>query len=274
MKRTSTKRLIEAALMVALATVLSIIKVVEMPYGGSVTLASMLPIIILSYRCGIGWGMGGALTYAVIQQLLGLKTLSYFTTPESIIAIILLDYIVAFAVAGLGGIFRKVIKRQSSAVVVGAVCVSFLRYVCHVISGCTVWAGLSIPDSAAFWYSVGYNATYMLPETVILAAVAYYMCDMIDFTRDVPERTARHRKSTESGMLYSLSGISLLLGLITDVVLIAPALQNKKSGMFDFSGLGNVSWLAVGIVTALAVIISLSVFIYTVKKENKDQASE
>ena len=274
MKRTSTKRLIEAALMVALATVLSIIKVVEMPYGGSVTLASMLPIIILSYRNGLGWGMGGALTYAVIQQLLGLKTLSYFTTPESVIAIILLDYILAFAVAGLGGLFRRIIKRQSSAIVIGSVCVSALRYICHVISGCTVWVGLSIPDAAAFWYSIGYNATYMLPEAIILAAVGYYLCDMIDFTKDVPTRTVRRARSGEAGMLYSLSGLLLLLGLITDVVLIAPTLQNEVSGMFDLAGLLSVNWLAVGIVTALAVAVAVGIFVYAVKKENKGSAAE
>ncbi len=271
MKRTNTKKLIEAALMVALATVLSLIKVVDMPYGGSVTLASMLPIIILSYRNGLGWGMGGAVVYAVIQQLLGLKNLSYFTTPESIIAVILLDYIIAFAVLGLGGMFRRVVKRQSTAVVLGAVCTSFIRYVCHVIAGCTVWAGLSIPDSAAFWYSVGYNATYMIPETIILAAVAYYLCDTVDFTKEVPERIKRRAHAPETSMLYLTSGITLLGGLIADVVLITPFLQNPETGSFDFAGLADVKWLAVGIVTALALIIGIGVFAYAALRENSKE---
>ena len=63
--KTSTKQktriLTECSVMIALTTVLSIIKLFEMPYGGSVTMASMLPIIIVSYRCGIGWGLGSGL---------------------------------------------------------------------------------------------------------------------------------------------------------------------------------------------------------------------
>ena len=62
---------------------------------------------------------------------------------------------------------KNVFKNQTASIISGTAFVCFLRYVCHVISGCTVWAGLSIPDSAAFVYSLGYNATYMIPETII-----------------------------------------------------------------------------------------------------------
>ena len=115
MQRTNTKRLIESSLMVALATVLSLVKLVEMPYGGSITIASMLPIIIISYRHGNLWGLGSAVAYAALQQLTGLNTLSYFTTWQSVVAVILLDYIIAFTLVGLGGIFKKVIKNQALA---------------------------------------------------------------------------------------------------------------------------------------------------------------
>ena len=69
------KVLVECAVMVALATVLSLIKLYELPYGGSVTAASMLPILIIAYRHGTGVGLGTALVYGVIQQLLGINTL-------------------------------------------------------------------------------------------------------------------------------------------------------------------------------------------------------
>ena len=72
----TVRSLVESAMMVALATVLSIFKLIEMPYGGSVTIASMLPMVILAYRNGIGWGLGSGLVYAAIQQLLGLNDLS------------------------------------------------------------------------------------------------------------------------------------------------------------------------------------------------------
>lgn len=267
MKRTQTKRLIEAALMVSLATVLSIFKIVEMPYGGSVTLASMLPIVVLSYRCGIGWGVGSAACYAVIQQLLGLKNLSYFTTWQSVIAVIALDYLLPFVIIGVAGIFRPIIKRQASAIAVGSFAACLIRYISHVIGGATVWAGLSIPDAAAFWYSVGYNATYMLPETVILVSVGYYLCSVIDFTREVPARMIRRSNERSGGALYALSGLSLLAGVVIDVVLVAPKLQDSENGMFIFSGFSDVNWVAVGVVSAICIALCLVCFFLALKRE-------
>ena len=148
-----TKALAECALMVAFATVLSIVPLAQLPYGGSITIASMLPIVLISYRRGLLWGTGAGLVFGVIQQLLGLSNLSYFTTWQSIVAIILLDYLVAFGVAGLGGAFRKQVKTPCYALLLGAVLASLLRYLCHVVSGATVWAGLSIPTEAALAYS-------------------------------------------------------------------------------------------------------------------------
>ena len=95
--------MVECAILIALATVLSLIKFVDLPYGGSITVASMLPIALISYRRGLGWGLGSALVYAVIQQLFGLKNLSYATSWQAVIAIIMLDYIIAFVVIGLIG---------------------------------------------------------------------------------------------------------------------------------------------------------------------------
>ena len=103
----------ECSIMIALSTVLSLIKIIEMPYGGSVTVASMLPIIIAVYRHGAAWGLGTALVNSSVQLLLGLNNLSYFSTWQSIVAIIMLDYIVAFSVFMLAGVFTKIEKRQN-----------------------------------------------------------------------------------------------------------------------------------------------------------------
>ena len=264
----TTRALVESAMMVALATVLSLLKIIELPYGGSVTVGSMLPMIILAYRYGLGWGFGAGFVYAATQQLLGLNNLSYVTGWQSVVAVIFLDYIIAFAVVGLGGIFRRVTKKQSSALMLGGILVSVLRYVCHVISGCTVWAGLSIPDSAAFIYSISYNLTYMLPETIILAALAYYLGGIIDFTRETPTRAVSQSVSEGDGALIFLAGLSYLLGGIVDISLIAPLLQDPESGEFTFAYLGEIEWLAVGIVTALAVILGTAFIVY-VKKIKK-----
>ncbi len=264
----TTRALIESAMMVALATVLSIFKIIEMPYGGSVTIASMLPVIILSYRHGMGWGLGGGLVFAVVQQLLGLKSLSYFTTWRSVLAIILLDYIIAFTVVGLGGVFRRAMKSQRLALTSGAILASVLRYICHCISGSTVWVGLSIPDEAAILYSLGYNATYMLPEAIVLSAVAYYIGSMIDFSRTVPTRITRPTADGDGSTLVPLSGLSFLVGAIIDIWLIAPCMQDAESGQFIFSGLSEVNWVAVAIVSVLTMCMGVAMLLMAKRKSD------
>lgn len=273
-----TRRLVEASLLIALGTVLSILKVAELPYGGSVTLASMLPIVLLSYRHGTLWGLGGGAVYAVLQQLLGLNNLSYFTTWQSVVAIIFLDYVIAFTVAGLGGIFRRVVKEQSLSLAAGSLLVGVLRYICHVISGATVWAGLSIPTEAALAYSLIYNATYMIPETIVLVAVAYYIGSVLDFRRDQPVRLVRdHTIPAEVNLLSLLAGFFGLLGVVVDVSLVFAHLQNAETGEFDITGLApdvfvDSFWLPVVIVSAVCALVCASLLIarYRLLKARKD----
>ena len=104
-KISATQRLVESALLIAMGVVLSLIKIIDLPYGGSVTIASMFPVMLIAYRHGLGFGLVSATVFGGIQQLLGLKTLSWVSTWQSVLAVILLDYIVAFAVIGLGGLF-------------------------------------------------------------------------------------------------------------------------------------------------------------------------
>ena len=263
------RALVESARMVSLATVLSIIEIIRLPYGGSVTIASMLPMIILAYRHGMVWGIGSGLVYAAMQQLLGLNNLSYAYSSgwKAVVAVVMLDYIIAFTLVGIGGIFKRAVKKQSRALVLGALLVSVLRYTCHVISGATVWAGLSIPDSAALIYSLGYNATYMLPETVILVIVAYYLGSAVDFSKPNPTRFATEEASQENQPLGLLAGLIGLLGVIVDICLIAPCMQNEETGEFYFGGMKNVQWLAVSIVTALAA--SAVITLILIKKRQK-----
>ena len=265
MRQSNTKRLVEASLLVALGTVLSLFKLVEMPYGGSITLASMLPILILSYRHGVLTGLAGGAAYALLQQLLGLKYLSYFTTWQSVVALILLDYALAFTLVGLGGVWRKFVKKQSSALLFGAITVGALRYICHVIAGATVWAGLSIPDSAALIYSLGYNATYMVPETIVLAAVAYYVGEHIDLGAAEPKRIVPSADKAPSRALLPMA--ILTLGVIADVAMIAPSLQDEESGMLTLSGIAAAPWISVAIVSA--VCVSAAVILYISSKRER-----
>ena len=106
--------LVECAIMIALASILSVLKIVDMPVGGSVTLASMLPIVIIAYRHGIEYGMGSALAASLIQLLLGFENFSYVSGWQSVIALAIFDYILAYAAFGLGGVFKKAIKKNDS----------------------------------------------------------------------------------------------------------------------------------------------------------------
>ncbi len=189
-KNTRVLRLVEGALLLAVATVLSMVKLLDLPYGGSVTACSALPVLLIGYRHGTKFGLFSACVYALLQLLLGTSTLSYFSTPLSIAAVIVLDYVLAFAVLGLGGVFRRAGRDQSAALASGALLVCVLRYVCHVISGCTVWAGLSIPDEAALVYSLAYNATYMLPETLVTVLGAWFFSRCLDVGGEKPRRAA------------------------------------------------------------------------------------
>lgn len=264
----AVRALVESAMMVALATVLSIFKLIDMPYGGSVTIASAFPMLVLAYRLGVCRGIGAGLVYSAIQLLLGLNTLSYVTGWQSVIAVIMLDYIVAFALVGICGIFRKICKSQQSAFICGAFVFSILRYICHVISGATVWAGLSIPSEAALIYSLGYNATYMIPETVILIAVSYYIGGIIDFSKPTPVRASTGALAGAESALYVSAGGAFLLGIIVDTWLIAPHLQDGENGEFIISGLASVNWIAVLVVSVLSVAIGIALIITAKRKKN------
>ena len=153
MRNNKTKMLVEAGVMIALAYVLSMIKLVQMPNGGTITAGSMIPILIFAFRWGSVQGMFVGAVYGVIQFLLGPKWSFH-------VASIAFDYIVAFAALGLAGLFRNGgIGKGLIGVIVGV----FGRFVCHLLSGVIVWA--SYAEGMNPWlYSVLYNGSYLLPE--------------------------------------------------------------------------------------------------------------
>lgn len=278
-----TKAMVEASLMIAFATVLSLFKLVEMPYGGSVTLASSLPILIVAYRHGVGMGLSTGFAYAVIQQLLGLNNLSYVTGWVSVLAVILLDYLFAFAVIGVCGAVRS--KRNPSCpsqksskqrlelcTGMGLACV--LRYIMHVISGATVWAGLSIPTEAALIYSLGYNATYMLPETVISVLITVWIGGTLDFSKDIPI-TFTSGADNFGGIVPYLPGLAVLsafAAVIAEVLIVCPHLQSPEDGRFTFELLGEVNIAAVIIAGAVGIGISAVLMaVYAVCKRRSQE---
>ena len=277
MKTKSSKQIvamIECSMMIALSTVFSLIKLVDMPYGGSVTIASMLPIVIAAYRHGFLWGLGTALTNSLIQLLLGINNLSYFSTWQSIVAIILLDYVVAFGVFALSGLFRKIEKRQNLAFLYGILLASVLRYVCHVISGATVWAGLSIPTGAALIYSLSYNATYMVPETIVLIALGVYLASVIDFGTHYPTRVKTQKLDKVEVYTMIFGWFMLIATMITDIILVAPYLQDPESGEFVFTYLGDVNYVKLAVVSVVGVAMSVALFVISLVRKKINQKAE
>lgn len=179
MQNTKTRILVECAVMVALAAVLSMIKVYEAPLGGSVTLFSMAPIIVASLRHGPKWGFAAAFVYSMTQLLLGMGSLSWVPSLEGVILCILLDYIIAFTVLGVASFFQPpadaTYKKRLALIVMASLAACALRFLSHLLSGAVVWYEITkagewndlVMRTGMWTYSTIYNATYMVPEAVI-----------------------------------------------------------------------------------------------------------
>ena len=175
MKKTRIKTLCEAAILVALSVILSYIRIVQLPFDGSITLLSMLPLCIISIRHGISWGIGSAFCYSWFQILQG-GVFGWGLTPTMLISSLLLDYIVAYTMLGFAGMLRK--KGYWGMLGgIGMVCV--LRFLVHFAAGVILWANFEqfeafgqIIQNNPVLYSICYNGVYMLPETVLTVAVA------------------------------------------------------------------------------------------------------
>lgn len=189
-KRNNVLRLTESAVMIALATVLSEIQIVNMPFGGTVTAFSMLPVLIIAYRYGLGWGLFTGVVDGVLQMLLGMGNLKYGTSAFAVVIIVLFDYLIAFGVLGLGGIFRNKIKNQGLALASGSLLACVLRYLCHCVSGYFVWYIWAWDGFSPAAYSFAYNATYMVPETIITVIGGLLISLVLDFNNtDITRRT-------------------------------------------------------------------------------------
>lgn len=93
-------------------------------------------------------------------------------TILSFFAVILLDYLLAFGVLGLAGLFDKLYQKKKYAILLSAATVTTLRYLCHILSGILIWRCYAPEGQGVFLYSLFYNGSYMIPEIVINTAVA------------------------------------------------------------------------------------------------------
>ena len=205
--QTKTKRLTESAMLIAVAVVLELVSkmfIPEMPFGGQVTLVSMLPVVLISYRHGVKWGLVAGLGYAMIEMLLGAKTVAaafqpgYFgdgTMIFNALIMCVLDYLAAFTALGLGGAFRNRTENPGLGLCLGSVLALSARYVSHIASGYILFSGWAewfftqegfpawgaslvaslSPDMLGFVYSLVYNGMSMVPEIILTAVVSLFL---------------------------------------------------------------------------------------------------
>ena len=199
-----TKRITESAMLLAMAIVLELVSktfIPEQTFGGQITIVSMLPVVLIAYRHGVKWGFVATFTYARLEMALGAKTVSSAFLPGffgdgamivNAIVMCLLDYIVAYTVLALAGVFRNRIKRPGISLMAGSLVALGARYVTHILSGYILfssWAesyftqdgfpawGAQLVESLSpaglgWIYSIVYNGMYMIPEMVFTAIVA------------------------------------------------------------------------------------------------------
>ena len=198
-----TKCLTETAMLLSLALVLEVVSKMVIPpmaFGGQVTLASMLPVVLVAHRHGIRYGLRAGFCCGLMEMALGGGTISaafqpgYFGDGAMLgraALMVALDYVLAFTVLGMGGCFRR-LRRRGLGLMLGSITALTARYCVHILSGYILFSGWAAafftqegfpawggslveklsPELLGLVYSVVYNGMYMVPEIILTAAVA------------------------------------------------------------------------------------------------------
>ncbi len=181
---------VEGAAMIALAIVTDLLLglIPSQPQGGSFSIA-VVPILFFAYRRGTAAGITASLAWSVTQLLTGGFYVPPANTVLAIVACLFLDYIFPFGIAGIGALIAKPFGRYRIAGYgVGAFSVCLARYISHVLSGVLLY-GSYAPEGMNVWiYSIGYSATYMVPNTVFAVVLITALCIALD------PKTLRPRK--------------------------------------------------------------------------------
>lgn len=170
----NVRKLVETGMLVGLALALNMVKLFEMPQGGSVSL-EMIPIFILAVRWGTGTGLLGGLLFGVGQLLLGAKI--YYPLQA------IMDYPLAFTALGLAGMWR-------SRFYLGVTVATLARGFIHVLSGVIFFAQYTPAGQNVWLYSIIYNSSYLIPELVLSLAVMVFLTRQKGFMKEMQRVTS------------------------------------------------------------------------------------
>ncbi|MGM0470723.1 MAG: energy-coupled thiamine transporter ThiT [Bacillota bacterium] len=181
MESQKIKELSELGIALALATILNFIKVYELPQGGSVSL-EMVPIFFIALRWGVKQGITLGILYGSLQLILGAKI--YYPLQA------ILDYPLAFGSLGVAGVIHNVfaeIDKSLKELILVSISILFagsLRLIIHTVSGVIFFAEYAPESQNPWFYSIGYNLSYMLPEIMITVVIMIILLrssvDLID----------------------------------------------------------------------------------------------
>ena len=172
--------LTECAVMLALSFALSYAKIFEMPMGGSVTIASMLPIMLISIKYGPLTGLSTAFAYSLTQLLQAFASANVFPYCESmgsLVICILFDYLLPFTLLGLAGLPKalKLTKNAEINAYIGIISVVFLRFLCHFTTGVVIWGQWAPDGMGKYLYSFLYNGGFLSADFAICIICAVLM---------------------------------------------------------------------------------------------------
>ena len=217
--KNTTKRLTTTGILIAISAVLFAFAI-ELPYDGELTIAGMVPIIIIGYKYGMKWGLFSGFIFSLIQIVLGATSSNAFAgmyDPDNaaksvlnIILMALLDYFIAFTLLGLSGMYKNKIKNETKAFALGAFTVCMFRFLAHFLSGWILWGSYaewffteSMTGSfstgilnhfsgqmLSIVYSIVYNGIYMVPETIISVIVCVILISVKPLKKYIVEENA------------------------------------------------------------------------------------
>ena len=190
--KTNLRKLVECALFVAIAVAVDLIPFPKWPQGGSVSLCA-IPIIYCAYRHGTKWGIASGFLLSCMQMVLKLD-LPPAKTFVSIFLCIILDYVLAFTFLGSANLFASLFgKFKIVGYAAGAIIVGILRFACSFLSGIILWSDYAPKGTPVWIYSLTYNGSYMIPNTIISAVAIVLLCLALN-----PKTLRPYKKSVNS----------------------------------------------------------------------------